>query len=592
MASLTPAETLREARTIEHTFSSGTPKLAILASFTSDLIHPYLVVEAHHRGWPLLPWHGPFGQFEQMIMQDSALWEQKPDVIWIAMRLQDVEPSLIERFYSLGPAQVKTCLEGVCQRLVDLVASARARTQVPIFVSNIELEQIRFSRPFDVSDPDGLFHLIEEANQNLARALVKMADAYLFDWTGVVNFCGAMNFTDPKIWHMAKGAIASVHMPKVANALIRSITGVLRPPVKCIVLDLDNTLWGGVLGDDGPTAIKIGGEYPGNVFRDFQSALLGYVDRGFLLAIASKNDESVVVELLRTHPEMLLRQEHFACIRANWAPKPQNMLEIAQTLNIGLDSLLFVDDNPLERAQMRVELPMVHVLELPGNPLGYLDTLRSCPLLDRPRVLVDDLNRHAMYRENLQRKESQNKIQTIKEYLQHLDMVAEVGLTSQNELERVHQLIFKTNQFNLTTRRPLLDELRLSCEDPTCRVAWLRLSDRFGDMGLVCVGILQDVGSQITVVDTFLMSCRVMGRSVEDAFLAYLAMLAIEAKSTKLRGIYIRTLKNTPVSDFYAHRGFHPVEAEGVDGIYFEKELLLDNFPWPEVIRKKNNRNG
>jgi len=587
MALMTPSETIREARAIEKALPATTPRLAVLASFTSDLLNPYLLVEAKRCGWPLLPWHGPFGQFEQMVMQDSALWELNPEVIWIAMRLQDVEPKLVERSHALGPEQVKSSLAGVCRRLVDLAQSARARSRAPIFVSNLELAQLRISQPFEASDPDGLFHLIEEANRDLARALRDMADVYLFDWAGVVNACGASCFIDPKIWHMARAPIASSHMPRVAQALLRSVTAVLRPALKCIVLDLDNTLWGGVLGDDGPTGLKLGGEYPGNVFREFQSALLGYVDRGFLLAIASKNDAPVVQEMLRTHPEMLLRPEHFACIRANWAPKPQNVREIAKELNIGLDSLLFVDDNPVERAQMRAELPMVHVLELPENPLAYLETLRGCPLLDRPRVLTDDANRLAMYRENSLRQELQQNIQSVEEYLHQLDMVAEVRLGSSAELDRIHQLINKTNQFNLTTRRHKLDEVRSFIEDPACRVAWLRLSDRFGDMGLVCVGILRQVDAQVTEVDTLLMSCRVMGRSVEDAFLAYLAELAREANATRLRGVFRETAKNAPVAAFYAKRGFSRVEAEEADAIWYEKELSPDALPWPGGIRIK-----
>ena len=589
MAVLTPSETLREARVIESSLSPTAPRLAVLASFTSDLLKPYLVVETHRSGWTLLPWHGPFGQFEQMVMQDSALWELNSEVIWFALRLEDAVPDLADRSQSLGPELVKDRLEGVCRRLTDLAAAARARTSAPIFISNLELARSRASWPFEASDPDGLFHLIEQANRNLALALRNIADVYLFDWAGVVNACGAQGFTDPKLWHMARAAIASVHMPQVAQALARSIAAVARPPLKCIVLDLDNTLWGGVLGDDGATGVKLGGDYPGNVYREFQSALLGYAERGFLLAIASKNDASVVEDMLRNHPELLLRHEHFACIRANWSPKPQNLREIASALNIGLDSLLFVDDNPVERAQVRAELPMVHVLELPENPLFYLETLRACQLLDRTRVLHDDANRIAMYRENSRREELQQNIQSVEEYLQQLGMVAEVGLGTLSDLDRIHQLINKTNPFNLTTRRYRLDEVRALMEDPASRVAWLRLSDRFGDMGLVCVGILRQVGFKVAEVDTLLMSCRVMGRSVEDAFLTYLAGVAIDAGSSKLRGVFRATIKNTPVQKFYLERGFCQVEAEEPDAIWYEKELAPDAFRWPGVIGQKQH---
>ncbi|QWV95959.1 HAD-IIIC family phosphatase [Geomonas nitrogeniifigens] len=587
MAVLTPAELLREARAIERSLPPDTPRLGIVASFTSNLLHPYLVYEAQQTGWPLLPWHGPFGQFEQVLMQDSELWAQKPEALWIALRLQDAEPRLMERSHSLGSAGVKSALSGVCGRLAGLARAARSRTSAPIFVSNLELEQVRSSRPFEACDPDGLFYLIDEANRELARLLGQIPDTFLFDWAGMVGACGAAGFTDPKLWHMAKSAVASQHLPRVARALLRSVTAALRPPLKCIVLDLDNTLWGGVLGDDGPAGVKLGGEYPGNVFVEFQSALLGLTDRGFLLAAASKNDASTVDEMLRSHPDMLLRHEHFACIRANWSPKPQNLRDIAAELNIGLDSLLFIDDNPVERAQMRAELPMVHVLELPESPLGYLDALRGCALLDRPRLLSDDANRVAMYRDNALRVELQQQVTSLEEYLQQLEMVAEVAHDSRSDLERIHQLINKTNQFNLTTRRHKLDEVRSFMDDPSYRVASLRLSDRFGDMGLVCVGILSGVGSEVAQVDTLLMSCRVMGRFVEDAFLAYLARLAREEGAVRLRGVFRATAKNAPVARFYEERGFRMVAPGEPEAIWYEKDLAPGAFPWPGAIGQK-----
>lgn len=589
MAVPTPAEVLRQARAIERELPPQTPRLGIVASFTSDLVHPYLVYEAQQAGCPLVPWHGPFGQFEQVIMQDSQLWAQNPEALWIALRLQDAEPGLLERSHSLGGAGVKSALAGVIARLAGLAQAARSRSSAPIFVSNLELAQVRSARPFEASDPDGLFYLVEEANRELARALGRIPDTYLFDWAGVVGSCGAAGFTDPKLWHMAKSAVASQHLPRVAGALVRSVSAALRPPLKCIVLDLDNTLWGGVLGDDGPAGVKLGGEYPGNVFREFQSALLGFADRGFLLAVASKNDDSVVDEMLRTHPDMLLRPEHFACIRANWSPKPQNLRQIAAELNLGLDSLLFVDDNPVERAQMRAELPMVHVLELPESPLGYLEALRGCGLLDRPRLLSDDANRVAMYRENALRQELQQRVPSLEEYLQQLEMVAEVAHDSRADLERIHQLINKTNQFNLTTRRHKLDEVRRFMDDPSCRVASLRLRDRFGDMGLVCAGILRGVGSEVAEVDTLVMSCRVMGRFVEDAFLAYLARLARAQGALRLRGVFRATAKNAPVARFYQERGFGTVEPGEPEAVCHEKDLAPGAFPWPGAIAEKQH---
>ncbi len=395
-----------------------------------------------------------------------------------------------------------------------------------------------------------------EANRQLARDLAGIADAHVFDYAGVVSGSGALAWTDRRLWYMARSVSSSENLVPLARGLARSIRALLRPAAKCLVLDLDNTLWGGVLGDDGAAEIKLGDEYPGNVFKDFQAALLGLRRRGFLLAIASKNDEQTVLDMLDGHPEMLLKRQHFAAICANWGGKPESLRKIAQQLNIGLDSLVFIDDNPVERAAVRAELPMVHVVELPAEPLGYLAALGEVAVLDQARLSVEDRARAEMYRSESLRQQVAQQAGNVEDFLRDLDMVAQVGLASPNTLERIHQLSQKTKQFNLTTRRHKADDLRRLAESPEAAVAWLRLADRYGDSGLVCVGIIERLDDECWVIDTLLMSCRVMGRRVEDAFLSYLAELARAGGARRLRGVLRPTAKNTPVQSFYPDHGF------------------------------------
>jgi FkbH-like protein len=286
--------------------------------------------------------------------------------------------------------------------------------------------------------------------------------------------------------------------------------------------------------------------------------------------------------MLERHPEMLLKPEHFACICANWEAKPGNLQTIAKTLNIGLDSLVFIDDNPVERAAVSAELPMVHVVELPADPLGYLAALAEVPVLDRPRLLAEDQQRAAMVAQDAAREQIASRAGSVEEFLASLHMVAQVGLGEARTLERIHQLINKTNQFNLTTRRHNLDDVRRLLESPTAAVAWLRLADRYGDLGLVCVGIVKRQDDTTWEIDTLLMSCRVMGRQVEDAFLSYLAELVRGQGGTRLRGRYRPTAKNTPVRDFFAHRGFTRLGDD--EGQQFEIELTPGAFPWPQAI--------
>ncbi len=559
--------------------------MAVISTFTAELLKPFLIVECHRIGCPVTPWFGPFGQLEQLVLDDgSALWQPEPEVVWIALRLEDVDRHLVHDAAAIGAEATRDRLASIRQRVVQLARAARGKHRASILVSNLAPSAAHDTNVFDASDPDGFVHLLAECNRQLAHDLLQVPDAHVFDYAGVVAESGAGRWTDPKLWYMARSGCGSESMIPLARRLARSIAALVKPPAKCLVLDLDNTLWGGVLGDDGLEGVKLGDDYPGNVFKDFQAALLGLRRRGFLLAIASKNDEQTVLHMLDTHPEMLLKRGDFACICANWNAKPGNLRTIASTLNIGLDSLVFIDDNPVERAAVAAELPMVHVVELPADPLGYLLALREVSVLDRPRLLAEDRQRADMVRSDAARKEQETQATSVEDFLRGLQMRAQVGLCDATTIERIHQLIQKTNQFNLTTRRHNLDDVRRMMTSPEAAVAWLRLSDRYGDLGLVCVGVVRRLDDETWTIDTLLMSCRVMGRQVEDAFLSYLAELARERGAQRLRGEYSPTAKNKPVQQFYPQHGFEPQATGEVD--YFEALLSPAAFAWPETIHR------
>ncbi|HEX4143243.1 MAG TPA: HAD-IIIC family phosphatase [Pirellulales bacterium] len=584
-----PAEYIRAAREIEAARAGqSTPEkvatLAVLSTFTAELLKPFLVVEAESLDCPLRPWFGPFGQLEQLVLDDrSELWRQAPDVVWIALRLEDVDRHLVHESAAIGPEETRHRLDALRQRVVGLVRSARSKHRASILVSNWISDARHNLNLFDASDADGFGHLVAEANRHLARDLAKIADAHVFDYAGIVAGRGALDWTDRRLWYMARSGSSPENLVPLARGLARATRALLRPAAKCLVLDLDNTLWGGVLGDDGAAGIKLGDDFPGNVFKDFQAALLGFRRRGILLAIASKNDEQTVFDMLDSHPEMLLRREHFASICANWGGKPDSLRKIARELNIGLDSLVFVDDNPVERAAVRAELPMVHVVELPTDPLGYLAALGEVAVLDQPRLSAEDRARAEMYRGETLRRQVADQTGNLEDFLRDLDMVAQVGQASPNTLERIHQLIQKTNQFNLATRRHNLDDLRRLAASPDAAVAWLRLADRYGDLGLVCAGIIQRLDDDCWVIDTLLMSCRVMGRHVEDAFLSYLAELARAAGARRLRGVFRPTAKNTPVQNFYPDHGFTELTRNTEEHSYLA-EIDDRAFAWPMVI--------
>jgi FkbH-like protein len=579
-----PAEYLQAARAIEAA-GGDARTLAVISTFTAELLRPYIIVESQRLGCLVRPWFGPFGQLEQLVLDDaSPLWQQAPDVVWIAARLQDVDRHLVHEAPAIGPAATRQRLDAIRGRLVGLARAARDKHRASILVSNLAQEADHDLNVFDANDPDGFVYLLAECNRQLARDLAQVPDAHVFDYAGTLRTSGAGGWADPKLWYMARGACGSQSMAPLARSLSRAVGALVRPVAKCLVLDLDNTLWGGVLGDDGPEGIQLGDDYPGNVFKDLQAALLGFRNRGFLLAIASKNDEQTVLDVLDSHPEMLLKREHFASIAVNWEPKPANLRRIAKALNIGLDSLVLLDDNPVERAAVRAELPMVQVVELPADPLGYLRALGELAAFDRPRLLEEDRKRADMYQSDSLRQQVASEASSVEEFLENLQMEARVGRCDATTLERIHQLIQKTNQFNLTTRRHNLDDIRRFMQSPDAAVAWLRLRDRYGDLGLVCVGIVERLDARTWVIDTLLMSCRVMGRHVEDAFLSYLAELARQGGAGMLRGILRPTAKNAPVRQFYSDHGFAELGGDG-ERVY-EAELADGAFAWPDVIRR------
>lgn len=580
------AEYIHRARTLPEAWSvagRSPRRLDVLASFTAEMLGPQIVVESDALV-PLVPRFAPFGQFESIVTGPRAaeLMAEPPDLFWLALRLEDVDGELVHSYVELGPNETARRLTAIVRRIADL---ARAAVRIaPALVSNLALPYAAAPHLFDAGDPDGMVFLLADANRTLARELSTVAGATVFDYAGAVADAGAEGWRDSRLHHVARAPCGPRQQAMLARRLARSAAAVSRPAAKCIVLDLDETLWGGVLGDDGISGIALGDDHPGSAYKEFQSSLLGYRRRGFLLAVASKNDEGLVREMLERHPEQLIRSDHLSYIAANWQPKPDNLRRIASALDIGLDALVFVDDNPAERAAVRAALPMVTVVDLPADPFDYVGALRGVAVLDRPVVLAEDRDRARLYQDDTRRRAFLDGATTAGDPLASLGMVATVGLADATTLNRVHQLLHKTNQFNLTTRRHDMTALQQLAEGEASRVAWLRLRDAFGDAGLVAVGILRRLDGDAWEIDSFLMSCRVMGRKVELALLAYLAELAGAAGSAQLIARYRSSARNHIVRGLYPECGFEEVD-RAVDGSEVVYRAPLDGLPrWPSII--------
>ena len=556
-------------------------KVALLGSCTLQFLDPFVRVEGVRQRLHLDTYYGPFGQFEQQIHDPvSQLRSFEPGVIVLLMRPEDLNPDIHHRFHATDGR----ALEEIVDRLDGCVRGIREWTTAPVLVANFAAPAFLPLGPFEANVAGSLTYALADANGTLRERIGAHADAYVWDYAAAVTGAGRDGWTDPRMWALARVPIARDRQRGLAQQLTRTIAALGRPPAKCLVLDLDNTLWGGVIGDDGMTGIQLGDDYPGNVFKSFQRAILGLADRGVLLAVVSKNDENVALQAIREHPEMLIREEHLAAFRIDWEPKSGHLRAIAKELNIGSDALVYFDDNPVERAEVAAHAPEVLIVDAPADPLGFERALYESGFFDAPVISQEDRQRVTMYRQERAREVTRQQAGNVDDFLADLVMEGEVGFVGESTIARVAQLVGKTNQFNLTTRRhsSILLTQMAGAEDHA--VLYMRLRDRFGDLGLIAVAIVRFEGTA-AVIDSFVMSCRAMGRRAEIALAAEIVRVARERGAKHLVGDYVRTPRNGIVEGLYPGLGFTAAGAiEG--GERFTLDLTDATVPWPEAIRR------
>ncbi len=532
-------------------------RLVLLSSWTTTLLEPYLKVEAAKQGFYADIHHGGWGQFEQELLGDE--WKSKdekiPEVLVVMMRLEDLYPDVGFRVYGdAADDPFATIQANVLARIDSTLSLFRDKSRGPALVANFIVPDARLAHMFDANQSGSLTYKIQGLNRALLEKVSARAGCHVWDYAGLVSYAGAGKWTDPRLWALSRTPIAAANQPLFAQHLGRTIRGTLKAASKCLVLDLDNTLWGGVIGDDGVAGIQLGDEHPGRAFKEFQRACLGLRDRGIVLAISSKNEHSTVADALKTHPEMVVKMTDFASVRINWDRKSKNIKAIAEELNIGVDSLVFFDDNPVERAEVKEALPDVFVVDVPTDPAHYVRALTEVGVFDVPTLTAEDRLRAQSYQAQIERREAEGAAGSLDEFLPTLEMVAEIGTWNDVQRQRITQLVGKTNQFNTTTRR--LSEAELAdLHAKGLGVYWLRMSDRYGDMGLVGVFILTKNGDD-GIVHSLVLSCRVANRGMEQTMVAYLAQKARAAGCKRLVGEFIPTAKNKPVVDLYPKLGF------------------------------------
>jgi FkbH-like protein len=448
----------------------------------------------------------------------------------------------------------------------------------------------------DANLPHSLTNAVQRLNQRLAALCSTIADCVFFDVDRFAARYGRARWRDARMFYASRLPVSSDAFRVYSRGLVRSFSTLFRAPRKVLCTDLDNTLWGGVLGEDGPEGIATGSAFPGNCYLDYQKYLKQLSSRGILLAIVSKNNEADVREAFQVRSaDLALSPDDFVARKISWNEKSDSIRELARELSLGLDSFVFVDDNPVECEAIRQELPEVAVVVAPVlEPWRLVEVLSEQPFFDAAVVTDDDVNRLNEYKSQAQRAELATSLGNRDEFLASLGIVCTFQSALQAPLSRAVQLLAKTNQFNLTTRRHSAAEIEEFASAAGGQAVVVRVRDRFGDAGVVGLALARNKGD-ICYIDSLLLSCRVIGRGIETALLAYLGEHARRTGAMRLVGEFIATKKNAPCANFYIDHGFSKcasLEAINSDSIFFELDLTSEAPASPKWIILEGNESN
>ena len=505
----------------------------------------------------------------EILDRNSALYAFNPQYVVILLSSEKLKAHL----YASGDR--RSFADEMVSRLENLWNAFRAQSQATIIQSTFVLPSERAFGNYELKVADSVGSIFSEINYRLAGKARGAKNILLNDVDFLAASIGRAQWLDARMWNMAKTPCRLEHLPLLAQSLLDTVFAAAGMFTKCVVLDLDNTLWGGVIGDDGLEGIVLGEFDEGEAFVGFQTFIRELKRRGIILAVVSKNEHANAVLPFREHPHMVLKEEDISVFVANWDNKADNIRLVQKTLNIGFDSLVFLDDNPFERNIVREFLPEVVAPELPEDPSLYLQTLAGLNLFETASFSEADLQRADQYREEAQRELTKTQFTNINEYLTSLAMEIRLERFNAFNLPRIAQLIQRSNQFNLMTRRYGEAACEAMMKDRALAPLTLRLADKFGDYGLISVVILKHEGEDLEI-DEYLMSCRVLQRGVEAFTMNNIFAYAARLGAKRVVGHYIPTKKNDMVKGFYKGFGFEKV-ADG-DGGASQWALAVDAY--------------
>ena len=547
---------LNEAKAIKAENLEKKLRIALLGSFTLNGFEETIRVKCHQKKIECQTYVGDYNQYNQDILnKDSKFYKFKPELTFLILDVRHILGELYFQPYSISVSERKELVTIKVNEITNLIKTIIENSNSRVILTDL---QVPTYSPYGINEQNeefGVKQIVREINTKIRYENKDNPLLSILDFNEFIQKHGEENVFSYKQFFSGDMKISIEYIPKFINEMMRFVNAVVGITKKCIVLDLDNTLWGGVIGEDGFNNIKLGDNPIGRSFVEFQKRLLALNQRGIILAINSKNNFDDAMKVINEHPNMILREDNFGCIKINWNDKVTNLHEISSELNIGLDSFVFFDDDPINREFVKSQLNQVLVVDLPSDSAKFAHILTEMNVFESLKITEEDKKRKDMYLGQRKRVEFENKIGDFNEFLKQMDIQVLIKKADGFSIPRISQLTLKTNQFNLTTKRYQEDQISSFSDDKNRIVECAQVSDKFGDNGITGVYIVEKKNDE-WIIDTFLLSCRIIGRGVEDIMLSQLIERARKENVKKIKGKFIPTKKNKPAENFYEEFGF------------------------------------
>ena len=560
--------------------------IAILGNCTTDFLTQALKNECKKHSISARVYNCPYNQYNQEILnKESEFYRSKPELSILFLEGKLLFPEWYE-FNSLieGSKNKISLIDSVFDSLTLILENIHSNNNTNIIINNFK---IPYYSPLGILDGNyfpGLKDMVAMLNLKLDEWSADKDYIYIFDYSGLSAQFGNAKAEDPKMYYIAKNTMSFQFMNVLAREYMRYILPLKFMSKKCLVLDLDNTLWGGLAGEDGMSGISLDISGKGKSFYDFQKEIINLYNKGIILAVNSKNNVEDAMSIINNHPHMLLREHHFSSLKINWNDKFSNIKEISKDLNISTDSMVFFDDSPVERELIKSMLPEVKVVEVPADTSRYADTLKNIVEFEFLKITDEDIKRNLMYKGNQKRIELRQQFKNIDDYLASLKIKVVIEYANKFSIPRIAQLTQKTNQFNMTTKRYSQTDIENMVKSENYFVLSCQVLDKFGDNGISGVCIIK-MENTCAYFDTFLLSCRVLGRNVEYAYIHKIISLLRGKSIDHIYALFIRTEKNKANEKFYAQAGFTKSLSDEKEIIYsLESINELKNIKYIEMI--------